>query len=207
MTNVNESVSATGGVNQKALRAPAIKAIGEHLQAHGAKNWGSLRKMFAQVPDRTWWNWVASAKKARRSHSPLSVASEASTPALSPREFEDTNQQDEFISKQIRRLNFTGIMVKQMREIDLLQSYALTEDGAIKNFAIFTQALNMRERAMVSFAKAIVPLTTELLREDFYNAVCDVIGAADEDTALKVGQALADSAGQVAYYAGGDNGC
>ena len=207
MANANKSVSATGRLNQKALRARAIKAIGEHLQVNGAQNWGSLREEFAQVPDRTWWRWVASAKKARRSHSPISVASEASTLPLSLNAFEDSNQQDEFISKQIRRLNFTGIMVKQMREIDLLQSYALTEDGAIKNFAIFTQALTMRERAMVSFAKAIVPLTTELLREDFYNAVCDVIGATDKDTAQKVVQALADSAGQVAYYAGGDNGC
>lgn len=207
MGNANKSVSATGRVTQKALRAQAIKAIGEHLQAHGAKNWGSLREVFAQVPERTWWGWIASAKKARRSHSPLSVASEASTPPLPLNAFDDSNQRDEFINKQIRRLNFTGMMMKQMRDIDLLQSYAVTENGEIKNFAIFTQALTMRERTMSSYAKAIVPLTTELLREDFYNSVLDVIGAIDKDTALKVVRALAGTSGQVAHYTDKDNAC
>jgi hypothetical protein len=60
----------------------------------------------------------------------------------------------------------------------------------------------MRERAMASFARTVVPLTAELLREDFSNAVCDMINAIDKDAALKVVQGLADINGKVAYYAG-----
>ncbi len=178
-------------LSQKVLRDQAIKAISKHLQTHGSKGWVSLRAAFQQVPDRTWWRWVASVKKAQSERPLLASKDEASAPlALSDQK---TSDRTEFIAQQVRRLNFTGMMTKHMRDIDLLQSYSLTEDGKIKNFAIFTQALILRERAMASFAKSVVPLTEPLMREDFMNGVWSAINATDKDTGRLVLQAIMDA--------------
>jgi hypothetical protein len=182
---------STPDLDRKTLRSRAIAAIGQHLGQKGAKSWKPLRAKFPDVPERTWWRWVASAKKAR-GKAQLNPAGRVPASASESVRFSDSEARQEFMKRQIRIADIAGAIVLQMRDIDLLQAYAMTEDGKIKFPTFFAQALALRERLMNSIVKTIAPALGQLEWGDMLDTVVDTIAGIDKDVALQIMKALHD---------------
>ena len=181
---MDSEISPSGIRNSRRdMRCTALAAISEHLEKHGAKDWHNLRIRFADIPERTWWGWVGKAKKNILKSQPQGCVPARHFSPLS--EFTEAGYQ-EYRLLQTRRMDFVGAMREQMDDIELLRSQAMTSDGKIKNFALFIQALSLRERSMATFAKSIVPLTDSMANEDFLEAAAKALKSIDKDVAIRV---------------------
>jgi predicted MarR family transcription regulator len=178
----------TEDISRKHLRAKAVAAIKKQLkEPREAQDWSSLRSEYCTVPDRTWWRWVASSKKSVH-RSGDAESSDFPLHTLDIVEADSSEERDALKNQHIRAI--AAAMVKQLKDIDFLQSHAVGKDGGIKNFAIFAQALSLRDRAMVSFVRTITPIVDKLAHEDFFNTVVDTIAAIDKDTSLQIMRSL-----------------
>lgn len=132
---------------------------------------------------------MASAKKAH-SADKMNVAERYSEPGSGEMSAINSQNRHEFVKRKIRAADFATAMVRQMRDIDLLQEYAMTEDGKIKNPAVFERALALRERQMSSFIKTLAPTIDQLEWEDVSGAIIDTIAALDKEVSAQIMTAL-----------------
>jgi hypothetical protein len=174
--------------DRKTIRHQAIAVIKLHLAQSGNKRWEVVRSGFPDIPHRTWWRWVAYAKKEVGMAS-LQSMSRPSWPNSVP-ELTGQEARRESMTRHLRIADLAGAMVGQMNNIDLLQAHAMTEDGKIKFPLLFERALRLRERQMASFVKILAPAIGQLEWSDLCDAVVDEVSKIDKDVAIKIMKAL-----------------
>lgn len=177
-------------IDRKALRQQAIAAIKEHLDKEGAVDWSSVRAKFPSVPERTWWRWVASAKKAQ-SGTRLGEATNPGQPSEASTVV-GLESGPQFILQEMPVTRLASMIVQQMKDIDLLQRHAMTEDGKIRNPTIFAQALTLRERQMTSFVKTLGPMMEHAAWEDLVNSLLAAVEGIDKNVAIQLINGLQD---------------
>jgi hypothetical protein len=159
-------------------RAGAIEMIRAHIVEHGERDWAIVRARLPDISDATFWRYVrrtrsgAPAPSVGEARRRLAVAANASCDALA--------------GPSVGMTADLGVHLAQLfHDVDLLRAYSM-KDGTVKIPTLFTQAIGLRERAILAAVKSRDAILYEAEATAFYKAVVDEVAAVDGAVAHRI---------------------
>jgi hypothetical protein len=153
-------------------KSQGLADIRSHLQVHGSRKWGVLRKKYVTVSEPTWWRWVREAKSQIGTHC-LAHSARQDLGKTRSASTEDDPQASDFLSAYI------GLWADASK----LRTYALHIDGRVRNPAVLGRAIRIRLKLLSQGLELERQIFSGRAQRAFYDALVEEI--ATESPALQ----------------------
>lgn len=194
--------------DSKARREDVYLAILEHVRRGDSGNWKVVRDRFPEVPAATFWRYVRRARKSTVNEASIAEARKrladhvetTSRAQIALHACEVDSDADHVplpsVAAGFQQLNLLGHLDTLFRDIELLKSYALNEEGRIKQPHFFSQAISMHDRAIGTTLKCAESAWDLQKMWDFYDAVVSEVAVASPEIAKNIMSRLSQLAPQ-----------
>jgi hypothetical protein len=185
-------------------RDAVISDIETHLAQRGPQEWALVRARWPDVPEATWWRWVALAKRkiadaailegSRRKLAERAAATTAEEKAEIVGANLPVAPSPDFLAKNgdqgVASLDLLAKFQELYDDSMLLRGYAVNAEGNVKNPMIFRDSVALRDRLLQTALRAAEAVWNLRRQIEFYDLVVDEVAKASPEVAQAIMERL-----------------